>query len=127
MMTASAIELDRTRRTAYADTLRRIADLTESGILPLPLSTQSFSVWFYANRDGRAKAALAAEALAVTWRPETVGDRRYLRAVAKVPSTSVEFALYLDTGEPAAEPTPPPAGVAFAAELNAAAGSAVQS
>jgi len=33
----------------------------------------------------------------------------------------IELSIYLDTGEPGEEPTPPPPGVAFATELNAAA------
>lgn len=120
-----AEQLASTRRTAYADTLRRIADLTEQGVLPTPILSQSFTFWFRENEDGREKAALAAEALAVTWRPESAHDRRYLRAVAAVPSAPVEFSVYLDTGEPDDEPTPPPPGIAFAAQLNAAAGGEV--
>lgn len=113
---------------AYAATLRRIADLTEAGVLPLPVTNVAFSFWFREDQDGRPAALVAAEALGVDWRAARAASSsnsyRYLRAVATLrPAVPVDLSLYLDLGQPdePTAPTPPPASVAFTAELNAAA------
>lgn len=132
MTTDNTDTIDRAK--AYADTLRRLADLAEAGVLPLPVGETTFSFWFRESQDGRAAALVAAEALGVTWQPGVAGNSgytRYLRASASLqPAVPVALNLYLEQEPVVPEPVvgPPPVVVAFVSELNEAAGvSAVDS
>lgn len=102
---------------AYVDLLRRIAELTERGVLPRD-TTLMPSFWFRERDEGaRERTLLAVEALGGDWRPSTSGGDRTLGAQANLGGMQV-FVYFeqLPVEEPPREPV-----IAFAAELNAAA------
>jgi hypothetical protein len=113
------------RRAAYADGLRRIADLTEADVLPVSIIDVSFSWWFDERDNGRERAAVAAEALGVDWtsgRSASTEGPPALLTHATMRPAPLHLTLWLRLdGEPELERTPPPAAVQFAAELSAAA------
>lgn len=112
-----------TQRAAFADALRRLADLYERDVLPMPLSPLSVSLNFREEQDGRERAAVAAEALGVDWTPEPSvgGSPSYLLARAKLRPAPIDLSMLLHLAERGDEPVPPPPAVALVAELNAAA------
>lgn len=110
------------QRIAFAGTLRRLADLYESGALPLPITSVRFSLNFHEDENGRELAAVAAEALGVDWTAEHVaGSRTYLVARANMRPAPIDLTMLLHLDDRDDEPPPPPPAVELVRALNDAA------
>lgn len=106
----------------YVEALRRIADLIEQDVLPVP-STATRLAWYVHGDDPRGQANAIAAALGGQWQADSQPGSDYLAARSTlVPgdgySGVIDVRVSMEHKHPQAQPAP---AVIFAAEVNAAA------
>lgn len=121
MNTDPTIDPDEVRRARYVHGLRRIADLIEREVLPIPSVSTSFS-WYPHGDYPHEQATTIAAALGGEWRAEQYGAGDYLHARAHLVPGEYGGAIVANISVEHKRPkVPNTPAVAYVAELNHAA------